>query len=93
MTCNVCKTNEEIGVVSSAVGPMSFAICTPCIGHNAEPESSFIYLYDESHGEGISERMDNLTTYVDGKYPTWPQWRDDKREAEGLERIAPAVTT
>ena len=90
MTCAVCNLNDELGVCSSSFGPMSFQICAICAGHRAEPESTFIYLYDDvgSKGEGISEMADHFTTYVDGRYIPWPEWRDSRREAEGLKPLA-----
>lgn len=69
--CFVCsKTDLLAGVCASAVGPMSFMVCLMCLEEQAEPESSFIYLY-----EGTGDHVAVLKTYKDGRYWTWEEWK------------------
>lgn len=37
LVCNVCEQNEAAGVASSPLGAISFAYCTKCLEHGAEP--------------------------------------------------------
>jgi hypothetical protein len=73
--CDVCGQPAK-GVASSTLGAISFAFCQECLNHSAEPEFMFYYLYDDvSHdGEGLSEHINDLSTWKDGRYWEWPEW-------------------
>jgi hypothetical protein len=75
-TCDCCNKEGPTQVVSSAVGPASFAYCDECIRRNAEPLGCFYYLYDDvsNKGEGLVNDVKLLTTYKDGKYITWDEF-------------------
>ena len=67
---------------------MSFASCRECLSNVAEPEFCFHYLYDcVSHdGEGLADFVNELSTFKDGVYMTWTEWKawrqDPSRKAE-----------
>ena len=72
--CDVCRNREKTTiVVSSALGPVSWAYCSDCYFNHAEPEVAFTFTY-ESCGTEVAEWVKDLTTYVDGKYLTWNEW-------------------
>lgn len=76
--CDTCKREgRETFVHSSSVGAMSIASCRECLEHTAEPLFAFTYLYDfvSNDGEGLAEWVDGMSTYMDGKYMTWAEWR------------------
>src|SRR5678815_26833 len=87
--CDVCRRKKDwVGVHSSSLGPMSFASCMECLTKYAEMEGNFHYLYDcvGTKGEGLADWVQELITWKDGKYMTWPEWvawrRDPVRVAE-----------
>lgn len=76
--CDVCRREgRETFVHSSSVGPMSIASCRECLEHDAEPPFSFAYLYDfvSSDGEGLADHVSALSTFMDGGYVTWAEWK------------------
>lgn len=81
--CDVCDKSESVGVAASTIGPVSLAYCKECLVRNAEPLFAFEYLYDEvsEEGEGLAERVNDLTTFRDGKYITWGDYKALRREA------------
>ena len=42
LVCNVCGSNEAIGVACSACGPMSFAYCQRCAVSGREPYGAVV---------------------------------------------------
>jgi hypothetical protein len=78
MICEVCNTNESIGVACTSI-PYSCAFCRDCALNRADPEWIFLYLLDEV-GNGDPENIcEGLTTYVDGKYIPFHQWAASER--------------
>ena len=77
MICEVCNKNPSIGFVASAFGPMSFAICQPCLEAGAEPPAAMAYLVEIS--EGDLSRLNswvaaNAKTFHQGKYQSLQDW-------------------
>lgn len=89
MTCDCCKRGPVVGVASSGFGAVSFAWCAECLAQPAEPEMMFEYLYDDvgSKGEGLIPQLDGWSTWSEGSYIKWPEWRDKRRVAEGLQPL------
>ena len=80
--CDVCQTGEAISVNCSATGPMSFAFCAECHGRLAEPEWTFVYLWDgvaDGDPERLASFVNQLSTFKDGRYWTWKEWAEWKR--------------
>ena len=71
--CEICNINVSIGVASSTLGPMSMAMCSTCVENHAEPEWLFKYILKETKGN-VSEHVQDLSTFVDGKYILWNDW-------------------
>ena len=75
MTCDVCHTNQALGVASSGLVPMSFAWCEQCLQRPCEPESVFEYMYEMNPDiEDIHPECRKMETYKDGKYLTLEEW-------------------
>ena len=75
--CECCGRERDVAVVSSAYGPVSFALCLECLQRPAEPVSVFKYLYDDV-AQGDPSRLDasvkNHYTWIDGKYVHWDNY-------------------
>lgn len=75
--CNVCHTNDAIGVASSCLGPMSMCFCVQCLQQGAEAEHMLIYSMwtaDKELGNIAKEVLEHVKTFKDGKYLSWTDW-------------------
>lgn len=61
--CNCCGSKGETNVVSSALGPFSFAACFLCLQDNVEPRFAFEAIY-EMIGESVAPHVKQMKTYV-----------------------------
>lgn len=72
--CDICGGSENIlGCGASSIGPASFMMCQTCIEHNAEPSFAFAYVAEEV-GEDVADFVNDLTTYIDGKYISYSEY-------------------
>lgn len=76
LECDCCRVNHALGVASPAFVAVSFAWCEECIKQQAEPESTFEYLYwyVGNRGEGLVD-LSAWKTFKDGRYWTWTEWK------------------
>nr|AIA16578.1 Unknown Function [uncultured bacterium] len=92
--CDVCQRKVDwVGVHSSSFAAMSFASCVECLRRYAEMEGNLHYIYDyvSTKGEGLSEWVQHISTYKDGKYMTWAEWvawRQDPIRCDELDKQA-----
>lgn len=79
--CEVCGVRPMIGVACTSM-PYSCAYCAECAAAGADPEWIFEYLYQDVDGDVSCLRQpSHLTTWKDGRYITfeqWAEWRRDK---------------
>lgn len=88
--CDVCRrTDLPTHVASSSIGAVSWAYCTECIKHYANPELEFHYLYDwvSTDGAGLIEQVNDYVTYKDGKYITWIEWKAWRQHPDNKTRL------
>lgn len=71
--CDCCDREGVAGVLSSALGPISFAYCKECAEKNAEPEFMFRATY-EMIGEDVADHVKRCTTFHEGRYYSWEEW-------------------
>ena len=71
--CEVCNLNQPMAVVSSALGAVSFSICSECLGKHAEPEYCFEVVAWTS-GDLVRDDVREMTTFKNGAYITYPEW-------------------
>ena len=70
--CDVCQTNDAIGVASTAI-PLSVAYCVECAQRNAQPKCVF-EIWEEDIPPKDHAAPDHFVTYQDGKYITYRKW-------------------
>ena len=78
-TCDCCETKDVAGVVSSSLGPISFAYCKECLSANAEPEFMVRGMMDDCDDlDGVAVWVkDNIKIYEEkGKYLSLQEWFD-----------------
>lgn len=81
--CDVCGRRRGTVVCASGVGgAVSWAYCEECYKINAEPESSFEFLwsYVGDHGQGLHESVSSVKTWKDGRYWTWGEWDEWRKD-------------
>lgn len=87
MKCDVCGKNESAGVASSAFGAVSWSYCRECLHKPAEPELMFLHLFENvsDNGEGLADFVQEYWTFRDGRYVSWPEYVQERREAKERE--------
>lgn len=73
MICEVCRTNQAIGVACTSQ-PYSCAYCLECAKQGADPEWIFEYLLEDVAYGDPNKIREGLVTYVHGKYLSFHQW-------------------
>jgi hypothetical protein len=70
MRCDVCKRQTESpNVHASGIGPFSFAYCSECDAHNAEPIETFLNLIKLEKEENliVPEAFKDFRSYLPGQ--------------------------
>jgi hypothetical protein len=81
--CEVCGVNPPIGVASTIM-PYSCAYCAECCRRFAQPMIVFECFWDD-FGANFHKMMpgvDQMEAYVDGKYVTYKEWAERRRDDE-----------
>ena len=72
--CEVCGIHHSIVLANSQLAEHAISYCEVCISHNAEPEWLLNYKFEQLDFISNDLILENLSTYVDGKYISWNQW-------------------
>jgi hypothetical protein len=71
LTCDICHNQKAVGVASSGLAPISFAICEFCLNANAEEEGIVLHIL-WSVGNDLSklrpELPEGISLWKDGRY-------------------------
>jgi hypothetical protein len=80
--CDVCGVNPPIGVASTIM-PYSCAYCPECAKRFAQPMIVFECFWDDFGADfgKMREGLEQLETFQDGKYLTYKDWAERRRDA------------